>query len=216
MTFLRALLLTLWTGTLLCAAETPNVNRAASSTNRIVILGDSITAGYGLETAPAYPALIQQKISDRNLPFTVVNAGISGDTTASGLRRVEWALGREAEILVIALGGNDGLRGISPRQTAENLAGIITKARAKFPRIKVLIAGMQMPANMGREFTEEFSAVFPSVAKANNATLIPYLLEGVGGVAKLNQADQIHPTAEGQKLIAENVWKILEPQITAK
>lgn len=174
-------------------------------------MGDSITAGYGLETAEAYPALIQQKINDSKLPFTVVNAGISGDTTASGLRRIVWALGAGADVLVISLGGNDGLRGISPKQTAENLTGIITKARAKFPQLKVLLAGMQMPANMGREFTEEFSLVFPDVAKANNATLIPFLLEGVGGVAKFNQPDQIHPTAEGQKLIAENVWKILQP-----
>lgn len=205
----------MWTGVSLWAAEIPNANRAANSPGRIVILGDSITAGYGLETAQAYPALIQQKINDSKLPFTVVNAGISGDTTASGLRRIVWALGAGADVLVISLGGNDGLRGISPKQTAENLTGIITKARSKFPELKVLIAGMQMPANMGREFTEEFSAVFPDVAKANNATLIPFLLEGVGGVAKFNQPDQIHPTAEGQKLIAENVWKILQPQLKA-
>jgi len=216
MTFLRALLLTLWTGVSLWTAEIPNANRAASSPGRIIILGDSITAGYGLETEPAYPALIQQKINASKLPFTVVNAGISGDTTASGLRRINWALGSSADVLVIALGGNDGLRGIPPKQTAENLTGIITKARAKFPALKVLIAGMQMPSNMGTKFTEEFSAVFPAVASANNATLIPYLLEGVGGVAKLNQPDQIHPTAEGQKIIAENVWKILEPQLATK
>ena len=145
-----------------------------------------------------------------------MNAGVSGDTTAGGLRRIDWALGRGADVLIIALGGNDGLRGISPKQTAENLAGIIKRARAKVPAITVIVAGMQMPGNMGREFVEQFSAVFPRVAKEHDAVLVPFLLEGVGGVAEFNQADLIHPNAEGQKRVAENVWAVLEKVVQAR
>ena len=174
-----------------------------------MVLGDSITAGYGLDPGQAYPALLQQKIDAAGLPFTVVNAGVSGDTTAGGLRRLDWTLGRGADVLIIALGGNDGLRGIPPKQTEENLAAIIARARAKFPTIKVLVAGMEMPANMGADFVAQFRALFPRVAQAGSAALVPFLLEGVGGVTELNQADLIHPTAEGQKRVAENVWKSL-------
>lgn len=195
-------------GGTLFAGETPNAN---AGKKRIVILGDSITAGYGLDPQQAYPALLQKKIDAAALPYTVVNAGVSGDTTAGGLRRVDWALGKAgAEILVIALGGNDGLRGISPTQTAENLAGIIDKARAKNPEMKVLVAGMEMPGNMGAEFVSRFKAVFPKVAADKKAVLIPFLLDGVGGDEKLNQPDRIHPTEEGQQKVAENVWKLLE------
>lgn len=192
------------------AANAPIANCAEVSKGRIVILGDSITAGYGLDPNEAYPALIQEKIAATGLPYQVVNAGVSGDTTAGGLRRVDWALGAGADLLVIALGGNDGLRGISPVQTAENLTGIVTKARKKIPGLKVIIAGMQMPPNMGADFVAKFSAVFPEVAEKNETTLVPFLLEGVGGVANLNQADQIHPTAEGQKKIAETMWPTIE------
>lgn len=181
-----------------------------------MVLGDSITAGYGLDPAQAYPALLQEKITAAGLPFTVVNAGVSGDTTAGGLRRVAWALGGGAEVLIVALGGNDGLRGIAPKQTAENLAGLIERARAKVPGLTVIVAGMQMPGNMGAEFGEAFSAVFPAVAKAKDSRLVPFLLEGVGGVEALNQADLIHPNVEGQKRVAENVWKVLQPVLTAR
>jgi acyl-CoA thioesterase-1 len=195
-------------GGTLFAGEAPNAN---AGKKRIVILGDSITAGYGLDPQQAYPALLQKEIDAAALPYTVVNAGVSGDTTAGGLRRVDWALGKAgAEILVIALGGNDGLRGISPAQTAENLAGIIDKARAKNPEMKVLVAGMEMPGNMGAEFISQFKAVFPKVAADKRAVLIPFLLDGVGGDEKLNQPDRIHPTEEGQRKVAENVWKLLE------
>jgi acyl-CoA thioesterase-1 len=176
-----------------------------------VILGDSITAGYGLEPEQAYPALLQEKIAAAGLPFTIVNAGVSGDTTAGGLRRLEWTLARGADVLVVALGGNDGLRGISPKQTEENLTGIIQRARAKYPAIKVVVAGMEMPANMGSDFVGQFRALFPRVAQGANAALVPFLLEGVGGVTALNQPDLIHPTAEGQKRIADSVWKVLRP-----
>ena len=190
----------------LVAQAPPKANPA-----RVVILGDSITAGYGLDPADAYPALLQKKIDAAGLAYTVVNAGVSGDTTSGGLRRVAWALGPGADLLVIALGGNDGLRGIAPSETAKNLAGIIRTAREKHPDIKIVIAGMQMPANMGETFTAEFRAVFPSIAESEKAALVPFLLEGVGGVAALNQPDRIHPTAEGQKRVADNVWPVLEP-----
>jgi len=209
-------LLLLWTSCGVWAADAPITNGAAAPRGRIVILGDSITAGYGLDPAQAYPALLQQKIDAAGLPFTVVNAGVSGDTTSGGLRRIEWALGPGADVLIVALGGNDGLRGISPKQTAENLAGIIRRARAKVPALPVIVAGMQMPGNMGREFMEQFRAVFPAVAKENGAVLMPFLIEGVGGVAEFNQADMIHPNAEGQKRIAENVWKILRKLLPAR
>lgn len=177
---------------------------------RIVILGDSITAGYGLDPEQAYPALIQQKIDAAGLPFTVVNAGVSGDTTSGGLRRIDWALGKGAEVLIVALGGNDGLRGIAPKQSEENLSGIIQRARAKAPNIKVVVAGMEMPGNMGADFVAQFRAVFPRVANAGGAAFVPFLLEGVGGMTALNQADLIHPNAAGQKRVAENVWKVLQ------
>lgn len=198
------------TSAALFAGETPNAN---DTRKRIVILGDSITAGYGLDPKQAYPALIQKKIDAAKLPYTVANAGVSGDTTAGGLRRVAWAMGKGADVLVIALGGNDGLRGISPEETKKNLLGIIAKARAKKTGMKILIAGMQMPDNMGEDFITRFKTVFPEVAKETQATLIPFLIEGVGGIEKLNQPDGIHPTEDGQAKVAENVWKVLEPLI---
>jgi acyl-CoA thioesterase I len=198
-------------GTALMAEEAPNAN---NTTKRIVVLGDSITAGYGLDPGEAYPALLQKKIDAAKLPYTVANAGVSGDTTAGGLRRIAWAMGKGADVLIIALGGNDGLRGISPEETKKNLIGIVTKARTKNPEIAILIAGMQMPDNMGKNFTAEFKALFPEAAKESKSTLIPYLLEGVGGIETLNQPDRIHPTAEGQAKVAENVWKVLQLIVT--
>ena len=213
MTFRRKVLLGLllsFSGAIF-AEESPN---ATDTEKRIVILGDSITVGYGLGPKEAYPALLQKKITKAALPYTVANAGVSGDTTAGGLRRVAWAMTKGAEVLVIALGGNDGLRGISPEETKKNLLSIIKKTRTKNPKIKFLIAGMQIPDNMGSDFTTRFKAVFPEVAKESKATLIPFLLEGVGGIEKLNQADGIHPTAEGQEKVAATVWKTLQPTIT--
>jgi acyl-CoA thioesterase-1 len=203
--------LVLVTGGALFAQDAGNAN---AGKKRVLILGDSITAGYGLDPGEAYPALLQKKIDAAALPYTVKNAGVSGDTTSGGLRRIDWALGSEgADVLVVALGGNDGLRGISPGQMSKNLAGIIDKARAKNPQIKVLVAGMQMPENFGAAFTTEFKAVFQEVAGEKKAVLVDYLLAGVGGDEKLNQPDRIHPTAEGQQIIAENVWKVLEGQL---
>lgn len=186
----------------------------AVAKKRIVVLGDSISAGYGLDRDQAYPALLQKKMDAEGLPYEVVNAGVSGDTTAGGLRRIDWALGpKGADVLVIALGGNDGLRGVSPDQTEKNLTGIVAKARAKNPTIKILIAGMQMPDNLGPKYVEAFKAVFPKVSTTEKTELLPYLLEGVGGDEKLNQSDRIHPTAEGQQKIAALVWAKLKAML---
>ncbi len=183
----------------------------AAETRTVVFVGDSITAGYGLESpaAEAYPALIQAKIDEAGLAWRVVNAGISGDTTAGGLRRFDWILGQHVDLLVVALGGNDGLRGIDPAVTRANLQGIIDRARAKQPTIRIVLAGMQMPANMSEDFRRAYQAVFPELATRNGATLIPFLLEGVGAVPELNQPDLIHPTARGQSVIAGTVWEHL-------
>lgn len=186
---------------------TAQAQSAEGGKKRIVVLGDSITAGYGLQREEAYPALLQKKVDEAGLAYEVVNAGVSGDTTAGGLRRIDWALGQKgADVLMIALGGNDGLRGILPDQTEKNLAGIVEKARAKNPAVKILIAGMQMPNNMGPKYVESFKAVFSKVAVTAKTELLPFLLEGVGGDETLNQADRIHPTAEGQQKIADTLW----------
>jgi len=213
MTWLKmvACTLLLVTGGAVSDADAQNAN---GQKKRIVILGDSITAGYGLDPDEAYPSLLQKKIDDAQLPYTVINAGVSGDTSSGGLRRIDWVLGQKgADVLLIALGGNDGLRGVSPNETEKNLSGIIDKARAKSPQIKIVLIGMEMPPNMGVEFTASFKAVFSKVATAKNVQLIPFLLQGVGGDLKLNQPDRIHPTAEGQKIIADHLWKDLEKQL---
>lgn len=183
----------------------------AAAEPTIVFLGDSLTAGYGLQnpSAEAYPALIQEKLRAAGLPHRVVNAGISGDTTAGGLRRLNWLLRQPVDVLVIALGGNDGLRGLDPAVTRANLQGIIDRTRAKYPAARLVLAGMQMPANMSEEFTRTYREIFPELAAANRIALIPFLLEGVGADPALNQPDLIHPTAEGQVVIADTVWATL-------
>ncbi len=177
----------------------------------LVVLGDSIAAGYGVDADEAFPSVLQQKIDGAHLPYRVVNAGVSGDTTAGGLRRISWVLKQPVDVLLIELGGNDGLRGIVPDETARNLQGIIDKARAQYPAVKIAVSGMQMPANMGPEYTRKYREVFEEAAKKNDATFIPFLLEGVGARADLNQADRIHPNPEGHKIVAENVWKVIRP-----
>ncbi|MCB1105276.1 MAG: arylesterase [Cephaloticoccus sp.] len=186
-----------------------------AATKTIVCLGDSLTAGYGLPNpaAQAYPALIQDKIDAAKLPWRVVNAGISGDTTAGGLRRIDWLLRQPIDILILALGGNDGLRGVDPAVTRENLIGIIERARTRYPNIEIILAGMQMPANLGPDYQTRYREVFPTVATAKDCALIPFLLEGVGGDPNLNQPDMIHPTAAGQQRIAETVWAVLRPKL---
>lgn len=186
----------------------------------IVVLGDSLAAGYGLDLSEAFPALLQRKISEARLNGSVINAGISGDTTAGGLRRIDWVLKRRVDVLVLELGGNDGLRGIPVGVTRTNLQSIIDRTRQKYPDARIVVAGMQMPPNMGAEYTAAFEKIFPELAKANNAALVPFLLDGVGGRPELNLPDLIHPTAEGHKIVAENVWKALRPlleeQVPAK
>lgn len=186
----------------------------AGEPGRIVILGDSITAGYNLEPEEAYPALLQEKIKAAGLNYEVINAGLSGDTTSGGLRRVDWALEEGApEVVVIALGGNDGLRGLPVAQVAANLAAMVAKVRAVNPAVKIMIAGMQMPGSMGADYAESFATVFGDVARERGAVLLPFLLEGVAGDPDFNQPDRIHPTAEGQRRIAETVWPVLRPML---
>lgn len=177
----------------------------------IVVLGDSLAAGYGLDLSEAFPALLQKKIEAAGLKFSVVNAGISGDTSAGGLRRIDWLLKRRVDVLVLELGGNDGLRGIPVGVTRTNLQSIIDRTKQKYPQTQIVVAGMQMPPNMGAEYNTAFEKIFPDLAKRNNAALVPFLLEGVGGKPELNLPDMIHPTAGGHQIVAENVWKVLKP-----
>ena len=177
----------------------------------ILFLGDSLTAGLGVKQEQAYPALIQEKIREKNFPFEVINAGISGDTTAGGLARLDWVLQKKIDIFVLALGANDGLRGLPVTQTKANLQAIIDRVKMKNPGVKIVIAGMQIPPNMGGDYGVAFKDLFADLARANQAALVPFLLDGVGGHEELNQADQIHPTAAGHKILAENVWRVLAP-----
>lgn len=197
--------------TLLMFVEATAAEPAATQSRRVVVLGDSIAAGHGLEPEEAFPVLLQKKVEEAKLPFTVVNAGLSGDTTSGGLRRLDWLLRQRIDVLVVELGGNDGLRGVAPPVTETNLQAIVDRTKSKYPEAVVVIAGMKMPANMGADYRDQFERVFADVAKRNNLPLVPFVLEGVGGRADLNQADRIHPTAEGQRIIAENVWKVLKP-----
>jgi acyl-CoA thioesterase I len=189
---------------------------AATTTKRIVFLGDSLTVGYGVRPEQSYPSLVAEKIRDEHLPYEVVNAGVSGDTSAGGLRRLDWLLQNKIDLLVIALGANDGLRGLSPKELEANLQAIIDKTKAKNPAARFVVAGMRMPPNLGPDYAGKFQNVFVDVAKKNDAVLIPFLLAHVGGNRDLNQADSIHPTAAGQKVIAETVWETLRPILEQK
>ncbi len=177
----------------------------------VLFLGDSLAAGYGLQSSQAFPALIQQKIDALNWNYKVINAGLSGDTSAGGLRRIDWLLRGRVDVLVLELGANDGLRGIDLSTTKSNLQGIIDKVRARNPQVKIVIAGMMVPPNLGQDYTRRFQQMYPELAKANSAVLIPFLLEGVAGEASLNLPDGIHPTAEGHTLISTTVWTYLRP-----
>lgn len=179
----------------------------------VVILGDSLAAGFGVDPSEAFPALVQKRAEALGWPVTVVNAGVSGDTTAGGLRRIDWLLRRPMDILIVELGGNDGLRGMPLGGTRSNLVAMIHRAREKYPSVKVVVAGMQMAPSMGQDYVAEFRSLFPSIAQSEKASLIPFLLEGVGGVEELNQPDQIHPNPQGHRRVAENVWKVIEPLI---
>ena len=183
----------------------------AAETKTIVFLGDSLTAGFGVERSEAFPALIADKIRAAGLPFEVENAGLSGDTSAGGLRRIDWLLQRPVDVLVVELGANDGLRGLDLKSMKANLQAIIDKAKAKNPAVKIVLAGMQVPPNLGAEYASGFQRVFSELARDNNAVLIPFLLEGVGGQRELNQADLIHPNPAGHRIVADLVWRTLEP-----
>lgn len=182
----------------------------------IVFYGNSLTAGYGVDPSEAFPAIVQTKIDSLQLPYKVINAGLSGETTAGGRSRIDWILRQPVSVFVLELGGNDGLRGIPISETAKNLQAIIDKVKAKYPDATIILAGMQIPPNMGRKYSTAFREVFQQLAAKNNITLIPFLLEHVGGVASLNQGDGIHPNPEGHKIVAENVWKVLQVVVSGE
>ena len=184
---------------------------SASQKKTILFFGTSLTAGYGLDPTEAFPALIQNRIDSLNLPYTVINGGLSGETSAGGKGRIDWLLKQPIDIFVLELGANDGLRGLPVKQTTKNLQDIIDAVKAKYPNVKMVLAGMQMPPSMGARYANDFKNIFPDLAKKNNMALIPFLLDKVGGIPKLNQEDGIHPTAEGDKILAENVWVVLKP-----
>ena len=180
-----------------------------SSKKVILFFGDSLTAGYGLELEQAFPALIQKRLDSLDSNYTILNSGLSGETTAGGLNRLNWVLNQKVDIFVLELGANDGLRGIPIEKTRSNLQAIIDLVKKKNPNTKIILAGMQIPPNIGPEYTVAFREIFPEIATKNNISLIPFLLENVGGIAELNLEDGIHPTAEGHKLVMENVWEVL-------
>lgn len=194
------------------SVSTNTESAVTNSKKNVLFFGDSLTAGYGLSdpSDEAYPAVIQHKIDSLKLPYKVINAGVSGETTAGGLSRIDWVLKQKIAVFILELGANDGLRGIPVDETRKNLQSIIDKAKAKYPNAKIIMAGMQVPPSMGADYANSFKAVFPQVAQKNKTDLVPFLLAGVGGNSKLNQADGIHPTAEGAKIVANNVWQVLK------
>jgi acyl-CoA thioesterase-1 len=189
-----------------CPAQAPAIRT-------IVFFGDSLTAGYGLSDpgTQAYPAQVQRLIDAERLPWRVVNAGLSGETSAGGLRRVDWVLTRKPDVFVLELGANDGLRGIPPEVTRGNLQAIVDRVRSRYPGTPIVLAGMRMPASMGPEYEQAFAAVYPALAGKSGLTLIPFLLEGVAGRPDLNQPDRMHPTASGASIVAGTVWRSIRP-----
>jgi acyl-CoA thioesterase-1 len=191
----------------LCAASP-----APSKT--IVFFGDSLTAGYGLpQLSQSFPSLIQDKINSLHLDYKTVNAGNSGETSSGGLSRIDWVLRQHVDVFVLELGANDGLRGIPVVNTQKNLQAIIDKVKTKYPAVKLVLLGMQVPPNLGKTYTDAFKAMYPALAQKNNTALVPFLLKGVGGEPSLNQGDGIHPNEAGEKIVAENVWAVLKGQL---
>lgn len=194
------------------AAATTAEAPAPKGQAAILFFGDSITAGLGVEPDEAYPALVGQRVDSLHLPYTVVNAGLSGETSAGGRSRIGWVLSRQpVGVFVLELGGNDGLRGLPLADTRKNLQAIIDTVRQKAPQAKIVLAGMQIPPNMGPAYAADFKKLYGELAAKNKLTLIPFLLENVGGIAKLNQRDGIHPTPAGHKLVARTVWRTIQP-----
>jgi acyl-CoA thioesterase I len=185
--------------------------QSATTTKTIVFYGDSVTAGYGLSAEEAFPALIGRKLAEKGKDVKVINAGLSGETSAGGLTRIDWILRQPVDVFVLELGPNDGLRGLPLDQTEKNLQSIIDRVKAKYPKAHIVIAGMMVPPNIGQDYTEKFRKIYPALARKNNATLIPFLLQDVAGNEKLNLEDGIHPNAEGHKIVADNVLKFIEP-----
>lgn len=191
--------------------ENETANHGTLDAKIILFFGNSLTAGYGLEPEESFVGIIQQKIDSSGLRYKVINGGLSGETTASGVNRLDWFLEEEPSVFVLELGGNDGLRGIPVAETRKNLQQIIRMVQEKYPSTHILLAGMQIPPNMGQTYSQEFSTVFPDLAQKQKVTLIPFLLEGVAGDPDLNLPDGIHPSAEGHIIVAETIWGYLKP-----
>ena len=180
-------------------------------TKTILFFGNSLTAGYGLDPSEAFSSLIQKKIDSLHLHYRCVNAGVSGETTSGGLGRIDWILKQPLDVFVLELGANDGLRGLPVAETKKNLQTMIDKVKKKYPGAKLVLAGMQVPPSMGEQYAMKFKNLFPDLARENTILLIPFLLQNVAGIRDLNQQDGIHPTAEGAKIVAQNVWTVLRP-----
>jgi acyl-CoA thioesterase-1 len=191
------------------AAQRPQAGEKQAM-KTILFFGNSLTAGYGLDPGESFPALLQQQIDSLQLPYKVVNAGNSGETSSGGKNRIDWLLRQPIDVFVLELGANDGLRGIPVKETKQNLQVIIDKVKAKYPEAKLVLLGMEIPPNMGGQYAAEFRVIFRQLATKNDMAFVPFLLEGVGGMRALNQADGIHPTAAGHKILARNVWEVLE------
>lgn len=190
-----------------------NVGNSLSQQEKksILFFGNSLTAGYGLDPELAFPNLIQEKIDGENVSFTVINAGLSGETSAGGLSRIDWVMSQAIDIFILELGANDGLRGLPLESTRINLQGILDKVKQKYPNVEIVVAGMMVPPNMGEDYSIEFKKIYPVLARKNNAALIPFLLDGVAGNPDLNLPDGVHPNVEGHQIVADNVWSVLKP-----
>lgn len=191
--------------------ETPKQQKPKEEARKnILFFGNSLTAAYRLDPSEGFTTIIQQRIDSLELNYKVINAGLSGETTAGGNERIDWVIRQKVDVFVLELGANDGLRGINPEETHKNLQSMIDKVKAKYPDVKIVLAGMLAPPNMGDKFTNQFKNIYPTLAKTNEIELIPFLLNGVAGQPELNLADGIHPNVEGQKIVAENVWAVLK------
>jgi len=195
--------------------ETPTISEKVDQKKVIIFFGNSLSAGYGVEADESFPAVIQARIDSLNLPYTVVNAGVSGETSATGLSRIDWVLDKQkVDVFVLELGANDGLRGLPPAETKKNLIAIIDRVRKAYPEAEIILAGMMVPPSMGEEYSSRYNPIYGEIQKETNVALIPFLLENVGGIDSLNQSDGIHPNAAGARILAENTWEILGPIIT--
>jgi len=210
--FAKPLCLTLWLITWVIGHSSAAV--ADDDRPRIVAFGDSLTAGLGVAAEEAYPARLQRRLDEQGLRYRVINAGVSGDTTAGGVRRVDWVLKSRPVLVILELGGNDGLRGLNLDETKANLERIIK--RCQDASVTVILAGMKLPPNYGAEYTKGFEAIYPALAKQYRLTLIPFFLDGVAGSASLNQADGIHPTSEGYRIIADKVMETVKPLLNGR